>query len=358
MNRRMKMVIAATTAALTAGAAGCSGGEGGSGHGEGTLVMGDSFSLTHPIGSNGTEQFIEGLETRGGDVGLDLQYFASGQLGKQWDMPTVVRTGVADISVISPSYVASEMPLSSVGDLAGLVEDACVASYALKDLMFEGGILYEEEFKPLNIRPLWIGVIPAYEAMTSERPVAVPGDLEGTVQRSTGGAQDRIVDAVGAAGVAMPIGDLYEALTRGTVEGTVASPVSITPYGLHEVIGHSTKGANLGSFTVVYSINEDTWQFLEEDQRALITELAEKSQQSLCEGLNQSVEDSYREMEKENVSFTDVSEDPEAWDALLEPTRQNWVDDLEKMGKPAGQVLEEFEAALEKHAHRAERTTP
>ena len=201
MNRRMKMVIAATTAALTAGAAGCSGGEGGSGHGEGTLVMGDSFSLTHPIGSNGTEQFIEGLETRGGDVGLDLQYFASGQLGKQWDMPTVVRTGVADISVISPSYVASEMPLSSVGDLAGLVEDACVASYALKDLMFEGGILYEEEFKPLNIRPLWIGVIPAYEAMTSERPVAVPGDLEGTVQRSTGGAQDRIVDAGTGCGV-------------------------------------------------------------------------------------------------------------------------------------------------------------
>lgn len=320
--------------------------------------MGDSFSLTHPIGRGGTERFIEGLREQGPGAGLGLEYYASGQLGKQWDMPTIVRTGVADISVVSPSYVASEMPLSSVGDLPGLVRDSCQAGYALMDLMSEGGILYEEEFAPLNLRPLWVGVIPAYESMTSGREVTVPADLRGTVQRSTGGAQDRIVDSVGAAGVGMPIGDLYEALTRGTVEGTVASPVSITPYGLEEVIHYSTRGANLGSFTTVYVINNDTWNGLSEEQRELISDLAAESQQGVCEELNKSVGASYEAMEESGVRFTDVSDHAAEWEALLEPTRQGWVRDLESMGRPAGRVLEEFERALAANEDRIEAELP
>lgn len=356
VNNKRRATIGAALVALAIGAAGCS--AEGSGHDDGMLIMGDSFSLTHPIGRGGTEQFIEGLQEQGPDVGLGLEYYASGQLGKQWDMPTVVRTGVADISVVSPSYVSSEMPLSSVGDLPGLVQDSCQAGYALMELMSEGGILYEEEFEPLNLRPLWVGVIPAYEAMTAGREVTVPDDLRGTVQRSTGGAQDRIVDAVGAAGVGMPIGDLYEALTRGTVEGTVASPVSITPYGLEEVIHYSTRGANLGSFTTVYVINNDTWNELSDEQRELITGLAEESHQSVCEELNKSVGESYDAMEESGVQFSDISGNADEWEALLEPTRQGWVRDLESMGRPAGRVLEEFQRALAENEDRIESDLP
>lgn len=108
--------------------------------------MGDNFSLTHPIGRGGTTPFREAMEGRGAELGMHVEYFASGQLGKQWDMPTLVRQGVTDITVVSPSYVATEMPLSSVADLPGLLRDSCVASAALMDLLDENGILYREEF--------------------------------------------------------------------------------------------------------------------------------------------------------------------------------------------------------------------
>lgn len=353
MKPAAKKVTGSCVAVLTFLAAGCSAGhESGSGH-DNTLIMGDSFSLTHPIGRSGTQEFLDDVEEAGADHGLSVDYFASGQMGKQWDMTTILRTGVADIGPISPSYTASEMPLSSVGDLPGLVEDSCVGAYALRDLMSEGGILYEEEFAPLNLRPLWVGVIPAYEAMMAELEVVNPGDLEGSVLRSTGGAQDRIVDAVGAAGVGMPIGDFYESLTRGTVEGTVISPISITPYGLEEVLGYSTRGANLGSFTTVYSINEDTWQSLTEDQKEYISELADNSQQSVCDELNAEAETAFGVMEDAGVKFIDASDNTQ-WQELLEPVREGWVRDLEAMDRPAGMVLDEFEKALDSHAHRAE----
>ncbi|MEJ6020378.1 TRAP transporter substrate-binding protein [Corynebacterium sp. H113] len=356
VRRKARTVIAAFAISVTAFTSACvSEADNEAEDGVFTLVMGDSFSLTHPMGVGGTEQFVEGIKANGEEVGLAVDYYSSGQLGKQWDMPTIVRRGVADISVISPSYVASQMPLSSVGDLAGLSDDACVSAYALQDLITEGGILYEEEFKPLNLHPLWIGVIPRYEAMTADREINVPADLAGTVQRSTGGAQDRIVDAVGAAGVGMPIGDLYEAMTRGTVEGTVASPTSITPYGLEEVIGYSTTGANLGSFTSVYVMNEDTWRSLSADQQDLINELSAASQENLCAELNESVDRSLEEMRKADVKLIDVSKDADKWEALLEPTRNKWVQDLESVGKPAGKVLKEYEAALARNEHRSQK---
>ncbi|WP_448852408.1 TRAP transporter substrate-binding protein [Corynebacterium sp. 335C] len=352
--RARRGLAAGVIAAATLTAACSSAGGHGAAEGETTLIMGDNFTLTHPMGVGGTKAFTESLAAEGPDAGLHLEYFGSGQLGKQWDMPTVVRTGVADIAVVSPSYVSSEMQLSSVGDLPGLVEDSCVASNALLDMMSPGGILYEEEFERLNLRPLWVGVIPSYEAMTSERKVEVPDDLRGMVLRSTGGPQDRVVDGVDAAGVAMPIGDLYEALTRGTVEGTVASPTSITPYGLEEVIGYSTRGANLGSFTSAYVINEDTWQSLTDEQRDLISRHAATAQETLCRELNASVARSADQMEESGVEFVDVTGHEAEWEALLEPARQSWVRDLESIGRPAGAVLDEFERALAANADHAD----
>lgn len=355
--RRGKGLYRKVAAALTAAAApvflaSCTAGGDGS---AAKLVMGDSFSAKHPMGAGGTQKVVKALEEMAPELGLEFEYFSSGQLGKQSDMATMVRTGAADIAPISPAYVGSEMPLASVGDLPGLGNDSCVSAYALRNLMDKGGILYEEELKPLNLRALWVGSIPSYEALTANREVRVPGDLKGTVQRSTGGAHDRVVDSVGAAGVAMPIGDLYEAITRGTVEGTVASPVSITPYGLHEVLRYSTKGANLGSFSTVFAINEDTWQSLTLEQRRVLSELADDAQQSLCEGLNDSADKQLVEMEKENVKLIDVSQQRSEWDALARPIRDKWVRDLEAIGRPAGEVMRSYEKALQDNAGRAER---
>lgn len=316
------------------------------------LKMADSYSLTHPVGTGGTQPFLDQLEK---DSSVDVEYYASGQMGKQADIPSVVRSGVVDMAVISPSYVSSSFPLSSVGDLPGFSSDACVTAYALRDLVKPGGVLYEEELKPMKFMPLWTGSIPGYEAMTAGQDPSHPNNFQGAVLRSTGGALDRVIDEIGAAGVSMPIGDMYEAMSRGTVEGTLASPISITPYGLEDVVHASTYGAQQGNFTFFYGINLDTWDRLNDQQKKALTDAADKSQQSVCEELNAAREDSVQKMKDAGVRFYDVTDGETAkeWENISQPVLNKWIEVAESKGHPAQRVVDDFEDALKRHADRA-----
>lgn len=311
------------------------------------LRLADSFSTTHPIGRSGTQIFRDILSTEGREAGLDFIYFGSGQLGVQRDMPAVVRTGIAEIAAVSPAYVGTQLPLSNVGDLPGFTDDACVGGDAMREIMQPGGTLFEEELKQQDLMPLWVAYIPGYEAMTGTIPVTSPDDISNTVLRATGGAADRVIDAMGAAGTSMPIGDLYEALSRDTVAGTLASPLSITPYRLEEVLHHSTDGANLGSFTVTYSISYTVWQELSDEQQSVIRHASDTAQDVVCKELTKSMDESKQAMRDAGVIMHEVTADErDAWDRVTSPVRESWVHDLESTGRPAAAVLQEFKQAL------------
>ena len=313
------------------------------------LKMADSFATTHPIGRSGTKVFLETLRQDGPDAGLKIDYFESGQLGDQADMPALLRTGTAQIAAVSPAYVGTELPLSNVGDLPGFTQDSCVGADATLEMMQPGRTLFEEELKAQNIHPLWIGYIPAYEAMSGSFPITSADDIKGKIMRSTGGVADRVVRSAGAAAVSMPLGDMYEALSRGTVEGTLASPISVTPYKLEEVLRYSTEGARLGSFTATYSISENVWQGLGSEQRAVFQKAADLAQKASCKELNASISTSKKAMRDAGVHMDVVSaKNRPQWDAISDEVRRNWVDDLDSVGLPSQQVLDEAVDAFAK----------
>ena len=311
------------------------------------IRVADSFAATHPIGRSGTTDFMEILRDTAPSAGMEIVYFDSGQLGKQRDMPAVLRTGIAQIAAVSPAYVGTQLPLANVGDLPGFTQDSCVGGDAMLEIMQPGTTLFENELAPQDVHPLWVAYIPGYEAMSGAFPVDSVDALHGKIMRSTGGAADRVVDAAGAAGVSMPLGDMYEAISRGTVEGTLASPLSITPYSLEEVIQYSTDGANLGSFTVTYSVSDTVWNEMTPEQQAVLAEASEVAQDSVCREINRSMDESKQAMRDAGVQMIEVTDaERPHWEALAAPVRESWVKDLESIGLPARRVLDDFTAAL------------
>lgn len=311
------------------------------------LRFADGHSATHPIPANGTKIFLEQIEENGPAVGLEIEYYPGQQLGKFADAPTMLATGITDIAAIAPAYLSASMPLASVSDLPGYTTDACVGARASTRTLAEGSTLRETEYDDMGLHPIWSAFFGGYELMTSD-VADDPHSQAGAILRSPGGAVDRVVHELGAAGVSMPLGEMYEAIERGTVEGTVASPMSMAPYGLSEVLQHSTIGADLGSVTVVYAVSETTWESLNDEQREVITGAAKKAEDNLCEAVNDYLPKSRTEMEEDGTTLNYLTpEQQEQWNTEITiPARESWQNDLSSMGLPAAAVLAEWESAI------------
>lgn len=310
------------------------------------IRLADSYSPVHPFGEFGAATFNEAVQ----EAGFDLDYFPAGQMGSPEDLAILVRTDVVTVAPASAAYLEDMLPLSSVSDLPNMTTDACVASHAMMDLLSEGGILYEQEYEPLGLRPLWISIIPNYEVLTANRPVSEPADLAGLIIRSSGGAFDVTLAHADVAAASMPAGDTYEAMSRNTVDGTVMPFLSTVPYRLDEVSGYSTDGLNLGSVGIPYVISEDAWQEFTPEQQDALTEAGELANDTLCEALNRLHGEGRDYLRDNGVTLTEVDLSPGSpWAAVTDPVRQDWATSLDEIGLPGTQVLRDYEAAIESY---------
>lgn len=312
-----------------------------------TLRISDGWSAKHPISTSGTIPFLKHLEEEGKKVGISIDYFAVGQLGKPREALTLLRTGALDIAPVVPAYNANELPLASVSELPGLVKDTCAGVRALTPMIRPGGILYEKQIKQYGVRPIWSTMISGYEVFTSEKKVTSPNSLVGLMIRTPGGIVDRLTRQLGAAPVQIEGPDLYEAVARQTVSGAVLSPLSVTSYSLQEVLKYSTLGANLTTTTIMFSISDRTWERLNEAQRKVVMDASAIADAGACKGLAAATQKATETVRKAGVEFTEVTGPVKvAWDKQLEPIRDNWVNDLESIGLPARAVRDDFEKHL------------
>lgn len=339
-------LLAGSLAAAAALVAGCAPAPGGPGpDATRTLVVADSYPVSHPASRDGIVHFTDRVtELTGGTVGFD--YFPSEQLGKATDYVKLVAGGAVDIGVVSPPYLSDKLPLSNVGDLPGLSGDSCTTARAVSELTREGGILYEQEFAPRGLRPLFVGVVPQYELFTNG-PVTDPAQAAGLLTRSPGGVVDQTLDHLGATPVSIAGPEVYEAMSRGTVDAMTLPPMSAVPYRLDEVASHATEGAPLGGFTLTFSITEALWQELPEPQREAMRVAGDETVEHLCAEMTRETEESRSELESGGMIFTSLTPEQQArWQQEVAEVRADWVAGMEDRGKPGRAVLTAMEQAL------------
>lgn len=309
-----------------------------------TLVLADSFPSSHPVSREGARYLVQRAgELSGGRI--RFEYYPSEQLGAPQDFPALVRSGLVDVAMVSPGYTSTQLPLSGVADLPGMSPDACRGALAVEPLLAEDGILTRADYAPDGLHPLLVGVVPGYEVFTGGgREVRRPSDVGGLQLRSAGGTIDRTVFALGSTPVAMPVTELYEAVSRGTVDGTVLGPLSALPYRLDEAATNVTEGAQLGSFTISYAIAARRWAALEPELRDVLTRAGRDTTRHLCRELDQRTAAARVALAGGGIRFHRLSPgEQRTWAAALAPVRGQWISDMEALGLPGRAVLDDLE---------------
>src|ERR1700710_1743464 len=265
------------------------------------LRVEDSFPKGHYLVKLILEPWMEEVTKRTNGA-VTFEHYPSQQLGKASDMLKLTQTGVADIGYVAPAYTSDKMPVSEVAMLPGAFEHSCQGTLAYWKLA-RNGVIAEQDYTANNIRLLLAVSLPQYRIFTIKNPVKDTADVTGLKLRSTGGAQDLTLRAIGSVPVRMAAPDAYESLSRGTMDGLLFPLESVVAYGADKLVKYSTEGVGFGSFIVAFSISDAAWNKLSPEIQQAMTEAADEITPKACQEVQKSEEETKKKMEATGVHF-------------------------------------------------------
>ena len=132
-----------------------------------------------------------------------------------------VEKGISDLGMSVFAYTRGKFPLTEVIDLPLGIKSGVAATRLIND--------YYKKFKPKELDGVKVMFLHAHGPglLHSKTPVNRVEDLKGMKIRCTGLAT-KIVTALGGTPVAMPMGETYDALSRGVVDASLAPQESLS----------------------------------------------------------------------------------------------------------------------------------
>jgi TRAP-type C4-dicarboxylate transport system substrate-binding protein len=245
--------------------------------------------------------------------------------------------GIADVGNHVLGYTMNRFPLSEVLDLPLGFPSAAVVAKMYQD--------YYTKMKPKefdDIKVLWFhGQGPGY-VNTRNKPVEKMEDLKGMKMRCYGG-NARFLQALGGTPVAMPMGEVYDALSRGMVDGILSSLESLESYRTGEHLKYETqnKKTAYGACFLV-AMNKKTWNSLAPDVQKIVDRLSEEQYDKFGKAWNQGDEKGKAFLDKRGVKFISLTpQEEQRWvDKGAKPLFDDYVKRMKEKNLPGDKALD------------------
>jgi len=217
-----------------------------------------------------TQKFIRKVEERtNGEV--KFAFYHSKQLfGGKEEVPALQR-GDIDMCIPNANYHSGTIKGSDVGALPFLWKDVHDAWHCLKAGLWDQGL--NQKWLKINIVILAQSPGGFYHFGTKKRAILKPADLKGMTIATSSTAHAKMVEELGGSPSFMSSGELYTALQRGTIDGILRPFLTYTGRKLYEVLDHLTI-TNAGNYTILMTINKNTWQRIPKDIQKVFRECA------------------------------------------------------------------------------------
>jgi TRAP-type C4-dicarboxylate transport system substrate-binding protein len=232
------------------------------------LTYSNFFPPTHGHGIAGANMAKEIEKRTNGRV--KISYFPGGTLTKPRVCYDGVVKGISDLGMSCFAYTRGRFPLMEAVDLPLGYPSGKVATR----------VAYEfcKRMNPKELQDVKVLVIHAHgpAILAAKKDVNSLADLKGMKIRTTGLAA-KLAKYLGAAPVAMPQNQAYEALQKGVVEGTFCPVEVLKGWKQAEVIDYVIETRSLGYTTAMFVVmNKKRYQSLPPDIQRIFDEVGEE----------------------------------------------------------------------------------
>jgi len=242
--------------------------------------------------------------------------------------------GISDIGFSVLAYTRGKFPLTEVSDLPLGIKSGLVASKAFND--------YYKKFKPKELDEVKIMYLHGHGPgiLHTKKGVTKLEDLKGMKIRCTGMAA-KIVTALGGVPVAMPMGETYDALSRGVVDGSMAPYEALQGWKWGEVVRFTTENFGSSYSTGMFVVmNKDKWNSLPPDIQKIIEQVNEEyieKQGKLWDEIDKAGRDATIKLGNQIVP---LSQDEDwKWQKAVKPLLDEYQKNMKDKGLPGEEVL-------------------
>ncbi len=272
-----------------------------------------------------------------------IDTYPSQTLVKSTETLNALGDGVTDFADVPLLTFQSAFPINSMlalptlnfpdnpaGDLAG--------RNAARELVAKFPAL-QNEFK--NFKVLSVQVTPSNFIMTKKTKVLVPADLKGLKIASQGSDMD-IISMAGGVPVNMPPPQVYEAMDKGVVEGSLIGWYHVISQHFDEVGGYYLENT-FSQLPHRVMMNLNSWNSLPPDVQKIILDLIPQEEAKGSEIYVQQCRDGRQKaIDKGRTVTVPTAEQKKMWKDLIQPLEGKWLDTAKSKGVTDAQAMLDF----------------
>jgi TRAP-type C4-dicarboxylate transport system substrate-binding protein len=264
---------------------------------------------------------------------MKCQIYPSMQLGgTPPQLVSQVRDGVADIIWTLPGYTPGRFPISEVFELPFFATTPEATSRALWDFIQKDAI---KEFAGMRLITTWVPG--PYVLHLRDKEVKTLGDLKGMKVRGPSRLGTKLLAALGAVPVGMPVPQMAESLSKGVIEAAIVPWEVVPPTKTHELTKYSAEiggdHAMLAS-TMIFAMNKAKYDSLPADLKKVIDDNSGRETSAWVAGEFLAADAPGRKMAQDRgttiyqISADEVSK----WKAAAMPVTEEWIKEVSANG--------------------------
>jgi TRAP-type transport system periplasmic protein len=298
-----------------------------------TLKVANWFPITHkqtPL----LESWCKEVEKRTNGK-VKVNYYPGGTLVPATQTYDAVTRGISDVGNHVLGYTVGRFPLTEVIDLPhGYPNNTAPTKLANA---------FYAKFKPKefnDVKVLWFHAQAPGLVHAKTKPIDQLDDLKGMKMR-TYGSNAELMKLLGGVPVAMPMGDVYDALSRGVADGLMCAYEALEGFRIGELVKYSTENyATSYTAAFVVIMNKDTWESLSPDVQKVIDQLSVEYADKYA-AMWDDIDKSGKEyMLKRGGKIISLSKEEEAkWVAKAQPLFDEYVKKMKEKGLPGEEAL-------------------
>jgi TRAP-type C4-dicarboxylate transport system substrate-binding protein len=176
--------------------------------------------------------------------------------------------GLSDIGMSCPLYVGGRFPASQIFEMPSDLDSGWVTGKVYNDFFNKFKL---KEYDAVHV--LYLHGPGRNVLSTRTRPVRKLSDMKGLIVRASGTAVE-LLKAWEATPRAMPMGEAYEALSKGVVEGLFAVPETLKGWKHADVVNYVSILPVSTSSCQFVAMNKKSWDSLPPDIQKVFTEVS------------------------------------------------------------------------------------